>query len=90
VYHRDGTWPYTEGMGEKKYLTVEEAAAQLRVAVDTMRRYLRERRLPCARIGKRYLVPAGAIDSYIQQHVVNGGKRPKGQAQKRKAPRRKG
>ncbi|MEK7750335.1 MAG: helix-turn-helix domain-containing protein [Acidobacteriota bacterium] len=77
-------------MAEKNYLTVEEAAAQLRVAVDTMRRYLRERRLPCARIGKRYLVPAGAIESYIQQHVVNGGKPTKRPGRKAKAPRRKG
>jgi excisionase family DNA binding protein len=74
-------------MAEKKYLTVEEAAAQLRVAVDTMRRYLRERRLPCARIGKRYLVPAGAVDSYIQQHVVKGGKPAKRRTAKRKAAR---
>jgi excisionase family DNA binding protein len=76
-------------MAEKSYLTVEEAAAQLRVAVDTMRRYLREGRLPCARIGKRYLVPAGAVGSYIQQHVVKGGKPAKGQGRPKGAAGRK-
>lgn len=43
------------------FLTVEEAAARLRVAPFTMRKYLREGRVRGVRIGRAWRIPEDAL-----------------------------
>jgi excisionase family DNA binding protein len=66
------------------WLTQEEAAAKLHVALDTMRRWLREGRFPRTRVGKRYLIPAKALEDYLQSGLQIG---PRKSATPKKAKR---
>jgi excisionase family DNA binding protein len=55
-----------------EWLPLEEASKRLHVALDTMRRYIREGKFPYSKIGKRYLVQTSAIDDYIKSNVSQG------------------
>jgi excisionase family DNA binding protein len=57
---------------EEEWITQEEAAERLHVALDTMRRYVREGLFPRAKVGKRYLIPASAINKFIQSRLQHG------------------
>ena len=59
-------------MLEEVWLTQEEAAAHLHVALDTMRRYVREGRFPRTKIGKRYLIPQSAINEVLRAGLITG------------------
>jgi excisionase family DNA binding protein len=48
----------------EKLLTVEQAAEQLRVHPKTVLRYIHERRLPAARIGKSYRIVRAELDAF--------------------------
>jgi excisionase family DNA binding protein len=51
---------------EDELLTVEEAAARLKMHVGTVRRLLREKTLPGVKMGPRqWRVPASALRDYI-------------------------
>jgi len=54
------------------WLTQEQAAEQLHVALDTMRRYVREGRFPRTKVGKRYLIPASAIEEFLRGGLITG------------------
>jgi excisionase family DNA binding protein len=54
------------------WLTQEEAAEKLHIALDTMRRYVREGRFPRTKVGKRYLIPAQAIEDFLQKGLQSG------------------
>jgi len=56
----------------EEWLTQEEAAERLHVALDTMRRYVREGRFPRTRVGKRYLIPASAIGEFLRSGLITG------------------
>ncbi len=45
--------PTSSGNGAAEYLTVDEAAAVLKVKPSTVRQWVREGRLPCYRLGLR-------------------------------------
>lgn len=47
------------------FLTVEEAAQQLRVSPDTIRRFLRDRKLRGARVGGQWRIPTDALQGVI-------------------------
>jgi excisionase family DNA binding protein len=55
-----------------EWITQEEAAARLHIALDTMRRYVREGRFPRTKVGKRYLIPAHAIEDFLQGGLLTG------------------
>jgi excisionase family DNA binding protein len=55
-----------------EWLTQEEAAERLHIALDTMRRYVREGRFARTRVGKRYLIPARAIEEFLQSGLQSG------------------
>lgn len=59
-------------MAREEWITQEEAADRLHVALDTMRRYVREGRFPRTRVGKRYLIPAKAIEEFLQSGLLTG------------------
>jgi excisionase family DNA binding protein len=58
------------------WLTQDEAAEKLHIALDTMRRYVREGRFPRTKVGKRYLIPARAIEDFLQSGLVTGPRIP--------------
>jgi excisionase family DNA binding protein len=47
-------------------LTIEETAAKLRVNLDTVRRLLRQKKLPGVKIGAQWRVSATALQTYIE------------------------
>jgi excisionase family DNA binding protein len=55
-----------------EWLTQEQAAEKLHVALDTMRRYVREGRFARTKVGKRYLIPARAIEEFLQSGLQTG------------------
>ena len=59
-------------MSAETWLTQEEAAEKLHVALETMRRYLREGRFPRTKVGKRYLIPLSAIDEVLRSGLITG------------------
>ena len=46
-------------------LTVEEAAKKLRVTTKTLRKYLREKRIPAAQFGRMYRIAERTIDMIL-------------------------
>jgi excisionase family DNA binding protein len=71
----DGWKAYTFSVADE-WLTQEEAADRLHVALDTMRRYVREGRFPRTRVGKRYLIPAKALEDFLQKGLQTGPREP--------------
>jgi excisionase family DNA binding protein len=65
------------------WLTQEQAAEKLHIALDTMRRYVREGRFPRTKVGKRYLIPANAIEEFLQKGLLTG---PREVKPRKKAP----
>ena len=48
----------------KQLFTVDEVAARLNLHVKTVRRFIREGRLPAKRIGKEYRITRSALDEF--------------------------
>jgi excisionase family DNA binding protein len=67
---------YTWRVSIEGWLTQEQAAEKLHIALDTMRRYVREGRFPRTKVGKRYLIPARAIEEFLQNGLVTGPRIP--------------
>jgi excisionase family DNA binding protein len=68
------------------WLTQEQAAERLHVALDTMRRYVREGRFARTKVGKRYLIPARAIEEFLQSGLQTGPREVVPRAVKKKSP----
>jgi len=58
----------------EEWLTQEEAAGRLHVALDTMRRWVREGLFPRTKVGKRYLIPAKALEEFLQSRLQTGAR----------------
>ena len=55
---------------EDELLTVEEAAAKLKMHIGTVRRLLREKTLPGVKMGPRqWRVPAAALKKYVTDRM---------------------
>ena len=54
------------------WITQEEGAGKLHIALDTMRRWVRLGYFPRAKVGKRYLIPLRAIDDFLQSRLEYG------------------
>lgn len=50
-------------------LTVEEAAAKLKLAPKTLRDWLRTGKLPGVKLGKRWLIREQDLEAAIQAHL---------------------
>ena len=59
---------------EADWITQEEAAKRLHVALDTMRRWVRLGQFPRVKVGKRYLIPAKSIDEFLESRLEYGPK----------------
>jgi len=51
-------------------LTVEEAAAKLRVAVRTVRSWRYLRKIPFTRLGRRLYVSAGVVEELLTRNAI--------------------
>ena len=51
-------------VGSKQLFTVDEVAERLNLHVKTVRRFIREGRLPAKRIGKEYRITRSALDEF--------------------------
>mgnify|MGYP003293907540 FL=1 len=54
----------------KALLTVTEAACALNCSTEPIYRLIRKGELPIIMRGKRYLIPADALQKYISTHCV--------------------
>lgn len=72
--------PYCGGCTER-YLSVETAATVLDCSVDTIRSWIRERRITSVKIGRLRRIPASALDKMVIEYpslgeVVESAVRP--------------
>jgi excisionase family DNA binding protein len=56
------------------WITQEQAAEKLHVALDTMRRWVRLGYFPRTKVGKRYLIPLKSIDDFLQSRLEYGAR----------------
>lgn len=52
---------------EARFLAVEDIARDLGVAEDTIRSWIRERKLPAYRVGKEYRIKIVDYERFLQQ-----------------------
>lgn len=56
----------------RPFLTVKEAAAELRLDESTLYRHLREGRFPGVKVGGRYLIPTAVIEELVTDAIATG------------------
>ena len=61
-------------MPAEDWLTLEDAAQKLHIALDTMRRWVRLGHFPRTKVGKRYLIPVKALDDFLQSRLEYGAR----------------
>jgi excisionase family DNA binding protein len=54
------------------WITQEEAAEKLDIALDTMRRWVRLGHFPRVKVGKRYLIPVKSLDEFLMSRLETG------------------
>jgi excisionase family DNA binding protein len=52
---------------QNQFVTLERAARDLSVHIGTMRRWVREGKVPAKKIGRKYLIPVKAYEELIAQ-----------------------
>lgn len=58
---------------EARFMTVEDIARDLSVAEDTVRSWIRERKLPAYRVGKEYRIKIVDYERFLQQRRTVDG-----------------
>ncbi len=53
-----------------EYLSVEEAAKQLRVGVETIRRYIRAGTFDVAKVGRQYLIKPESVRAFLDKQFA--------------------
>jgi len=53
---------------EPRFMTVEDIARDLNIAEDTVRSWIRERKLPAYRLGKEYRIKIIDYERFLKQH----------------------
>ena len=88
IYIGLGGNDYNKVVAAEDWVTQEEAAQKLHIALDTMRRWVRLGYFPRTKVGKRYLIPLKAIDDFLQSRLEYGA-RPVTPRKKAPAPAKK-
>jgi excisionase family DNA binding protein len=60
-------------MNNNRYLTTSDLVARYGYHVGSIRRMIRQRRLPAVRVGKSYFFPPEAIAAFEAAHAVSVG-----------------
>jgi excisionase family DNA binding protein len=58
---------------EARFLTVEDIARDLSVAEDTVRGWIREKKLPAYRVGKEYRIKIVDYERFLEQRRTIDG-----------------
>lgn len=58
---------------EARFLAVEDIARDLSVAEDTVRSWIRERKLPAYRVGKEYRIKIVDYERFLEQRRTMDG-----------------
>ncbi len=58
---------------EARFLTVEDIARDLSVAEDTVRSWIREKKLPAYRVGKEYRIKIIDYEHFLEQRRTVDG-----------------
>ena len=58
---------------EARFMTVEDIARDLSVAEDTVRSWIRERKLPAYRVGKEYRIKIVDYERFLEQRRTIDG-----------------
>ncbi len=62
-----------ESILEARFLTVEDIARDLSVAEDTVRGWIRQKKLPAYRVGKEYRIKIVDYERFLEQRrTING------------------
>jgi excisionase family DNA binding protein len=56
-----------ENILEARFLTVEDIASDLSIAEDTVRSWIREKKLPAYRVGKTYRIKIVDYEHFLEQ-----------------------
>jgi len=73
MIQRAGAEPGGQSSDRRRpFLTVKEAAAELRLDQSTLYRHLREGRFPGVKVGGRYLIPAAVIEELAAGAITAG------------------
>jgi excisionase family DNA binding protein len=62
-----------ESILEARFLTVEDIARDLSVAEDTVRGWIREKKLPAYRVGKEYRIKIVDYERFLEQRRTIDG-----------------
>ena len=62
-----------ESILEVRFLTVEDIARDLSVAEDTVRSWIRQKKLPAYRVGKEYRIKIVDYERFLQQRRTTDG-----------------
>jgi excisionase family DNA binding protein len=55
---------------KNKLMTIQEVAGVIKMHSETVRRYVRERRIPATKIGKRWLIKDSDVDFFIKKSAL--------------------
>lgn len=61
-----------------RYLTIEQAAELLHLHPDTVRRFLRQKRLPGKKVGHEWRISSEALDNFMQSREADNGEAGRG------------
>jgi excisionase family DNA binding protein len=57
-------------MPEKSFYRIEEAAKHLMCSINTVRRMIKDGRLPAYKPNERYLIPVEAVEKLLQKTKI--------------------
>jgi excisionase family DNA binding protein len=58
-------------MAEPEYISVQEAAKQLRVGVETVRRYIRNGSFEVGKVGRQYLIKPETVRAFLEKQFAD-------------------
>ena len=60
----------------EKWVNIEDVAEHLSMREDTVRTWVREGKLPCIKVGKRYKFKLSEIDEYLRNAASSASEEP--------------
>ena len=60
-----------ENMTPEKWVNLEDIAVHLSMSEDTVRTWIREKKLPFYKVGKRYKFKISEVDAWIREGKYN-------------------